>query len=728
MSEATSSDTASLLGLNPDAVPLALRESNRWAPWVAKYDAKRGKFDKVPRRAERPEWGLSTANPQKWASFAAAVAAHKGSDGMTQGVGYCMTTPHGIVGVDLDDATTGGQLDDWAAEIVERLGGYAELSPSGRGVRVFVRGEVAADWTNHAAGVEVYAGHTPRFLTVTGRRIRGSGADATPAPPGALEWLAEKYRTTARAASVPVDIPPIPEIEAPEFLPTVAELEIPPRAREFLAMGDYTGDRSHALHSTAVSLFAAGHSAAEVFSILANNPHALEVALDHRRQDHDRALVYLWVHHCVNAQPKVVGRLLTMADFEDFDALGAGYDASGDLDDADEPQDAAQVPSPAPAEREAPPADPARVVASADDFDDLTEGEPAAPAKAHEKPKAQRFEFMHAAAYVGQRRRLSWLVPGVLPQADLCAVFGESGSGKTFFTLDLVARIACGLSWWGRSTRQTRVAYIAAEGAVGFQDRITAWCRQNAIDPADVDLYVLGDQPNLLEKEDVKDLVRQLRRLAGVGLVVVDTLAQVTPGASENSSEDMGRALAHARAIRKATGATVLLVGHSGKDAGRGLRGWSGIKGALDAEIEVTRTAAYRAARITKLKDGRGEGEEYLFNLHTFALDFDTEAGEEITSCVIEPLDKAQRDEAKQKAKVSKLGDNQQTILTLAQNMIGFDDAPVKEQTMLDAAKKTLKAQGVRGDSAKRSLEDLIKAGLLVLADGWVSLPPLAAD
>jgi hypothetical protein len=49
----------------------------------------------------------------------------------------------------------------------------------------------------------------------------------------------------------------------------------------------------------------------------------------------------------------------------------------------------------------------------------------------------------------------------------------------------------------------------------------------------------------------------------------------------------MGLALSHCKHIYEVTGAIVLLVHHSGKDAAKGARGWSGIRAAADTEIEI---------------------------------------------------------------------------------------------------------------------------------------------
>ena len=49
-------------------------------------------------------------------------------------------------------------------------------------------------------------------------------------------------------------------------------------------------------------------------------------------------------------------------------------------------------------------------------------------------------------------------------------------------------------------------------------------------------------------------------------LIIVDTLARCMVGGDENSAKDMGLFIAHADALRKETGATVLIIHHTGKN------------------------------------------------------------------------------------------------------------------------------------------------------------------
>jgi hypothetical protein len=121
--------------------------------------------------------------------------------------------------------------------------------------------------------------------------------------------------------------------------------------------------------------------------------------------------------------------------------------------------------------------------------------------------------------------------------------------------------------------------------------------------------------------------------LKPIDVLVVDTFAQVTPGANENAGEDVGRALANCRALHRATGAIVVLIHHAGKDLTKGARGWSGLRAAADAEIEISRTGEERLATITKQKDG-SDGRKYPFRLTVVPIG-ERSDGTVIDSCVV---------------------------------------------------------------------------------------------
>lgn len=270
------------------------------------------------------------------------------------------------------------------------------------------------------------------------------------------------------------------------------------------------------------------------------------------------------------------------------------------------------------------------------DFDILTDDEDVQEEVAH---KAARFEVISVGAFL-QTPAPRWLVKGVLPEAGLAVVFGESGSGKSFWVLDLIASIAQGTPWRGKAVVKRPCLYICAEGVGGARNRVAALCAQQGLAPDGLNLGVIPDAPNLLKTTDVKALIQSVEAWgARPGVIVIDTLAQTTPGANENSGEDMGLALAHCKTLHQRTGALVVLVHHSGKDKGKGARGWSGLRAAADVEIEVLHEEGQtnRMAEVTKQKDGEA-GLQFPFLLAGVAIGQD-EDGETISSCVVDHLD-----------------------------------------------------------------------------------------
>ena len=226
-----------------------------------------------------------------------------------------------------------------------------------------------------------------------------------------------------------------------------------------------------------------------------------------------------------------------------------------------------------------------------------------------------------------------WLIKGVLPDDDLVVLFGASGSGKTFVALDMAFAVAQGIPWRGNRSRQGTVVIIAAEGSGGLGKRSNAYAKFNDVDLSKVPLHVITAAPNFLHEDDIAEVLASIKALGEVALVVIDTLAQVTPGANENSGEDMGRALANVRLIREATGATPMAVHHAGKDASKGSRGWSGIKAAASSQIEVLKhDNGQREIHLEKMKDGE-DGIRFGFRLEVVELGLDDD-GDMVTSCV----------------------------------------------------------------------------------------------
>ena len=167
----------------PDAskIPVALQDQSQWVCWKVQQRAE--KQTKVP---VDPTTGTyaSTTDESTWAAFDVAFERAHQAD---LGLGFVFTESDDFVGVDLDgcrDPET-GRPETWAREIVKRLDAYTEVSPSGTGYHVIVRGE-RPDGRNRRDSVEIY--DQSRFFTVTGEHVEGTSTDVAERTE-ALAWL-----------------------------------------------------------------------------------------------------------------------------------------------------------------------------------------------------------------------------------------------------------------------------------------------------------------------------------------------------------------------------------------------------------------------------------------------------------------------------------------------------------------------------------------------------------
>ena len=232
-------------------------------------------------------------------------------------------------------------------------------------------------------------------------------------------------------------------------------------------------------------------------------------------------------------------------------------------------------------------------------------------------------------------------VEDLLTHNGLSVTYGESGCGKSFFMTDLGFHVAMGRQWRDREVDKFGVVYVAAEGGgYGIKNRIAA-LKQHHVIAETVPFAIVPCSIDLLNpKADTDRLIERIKADSKyfdltVGLVVIDTLSRALAGGNESSSDDMGALVINADKVRAETGAHVAFVHHSGKDASRGSRGWSGLRAAIDTEIEVQRdeTTSVSTATVTKQRDLETVG-EFSFSLQVVELG-ENKRGKQVTSCVV---------------------------------------------------------------------------------------------
>lgn len=156
--------------LIPENIPQELKKINQWVAWKA-VPGKNGKTDKIP--YDPKSQGMAKANdPKTWGTYEQALDFYFSNMDKLAGVGLELQEKNKLVGVDLDNCfDEDGDLKEWAVSIVEQLDSYTEVSPSGKGIRIFIKGTLPKNGRKKG-DFECYT--SGRFLTVTGNVVEGS--------------------------------------------------------------------------------------------------------------------------------------------------------------------------------------------------------------------------------------------------------------------------------------------------------------------------------------------------------------------------------------------------------------------------------------------------------------------------------------------------------------------------------------------------------------------------
>ena len=154
-----------------EAIPAELKGLPRWVLW--KLVPKDGRMTKIP--FQENGCPASSTNPGHWLSFDAAQTAL--ASGRFTGLGFVFNGD-GIAGIDLDKHRNPdtGDLDEFARAIVDDLGSYTEVSPSGTGLHIITRATIPGESGRRDAkqGLEAYS--SGRFFCMTGQHVPGTPA------------------------------------------------------------------------------------------------------------------------------------------------------------------------------------------------------------------------------------------------------------------------------------------------------------------------------------------------------------------------------------------------------------------------------------------------------------------------------------------------------------------------------------------------------------------------
>lgn len=140
-------------------IPKELRDLPQWV--CCRRD------NKIPMRATEYK-AASSSDPSTWCDYETALESV--TDGNYEYLGFVFHD-NGIVGIDIDVGFTDESnimLTDETYDILTRCHSYTELSKSGRGFHIFVKGKLSFKGKNNGRGLEIYS--DSRYFVMTGKQ------------------------------------------------------------------------------------------------------------------------------------------------------------------------------------------------------------------------------------------------------------------------------------------------------------------------------------------------------------------------------------------------------------------------------------------------------------------------------------------------------------------------------------------------------------------------------
>jgi hypothetical protein len=356
------------------------------------------------------------------------------------------------------------------------------------------------------------------------------------------------------------------------------------------------------------------------------------------------------------------------------------------------------------------------------------------------KPVPAKFPFL-SNADIATLPDPVWLIENVLQQNSLAALYGQWGVFKSFIVLDWALCLATGRRWLDRTVTRTDVLYIAGEGVGGLKDRIAAWQRSNGVDGLIPGFRVVPMTVNMMDLTEAERLVHsaveeQAASSFMPGMIICDTLARAMVGGDENAVKDMSVVIHHSDIIRrKLGGATFLIVHHAGKDAERGMRGSTGLPGALDTSFRVTRKDNSMVVELFCEKQKDGE-DKWALHMRAEKVVLPLRPGnlKQRDSLVLVP---EQAPASNPETVIRPKGNAAVGLAVLADTIVsegtrlpgtdGFPTTPTRGVTELAWRREfyrrlTDKTPAAKRQAYGRMVNDLRNARLIAICDGWVWL------
>ncbi len=201
-----------------------------------------------------------------------------------------------------------------------------------------------------------------------------------------------------------------------------------------------------------------------------------------------------------------------------------------------------------------------------------------------------RFILHTAAEALLPQPPIDWIVKPLFSTGTVSIVMGDPGSKKTYVMIDLAVCLALGKPWLGFETKQVPVLLIDEESGVRRTNRRLGDIMRGHFASGNIPLqYISLARFNFrlngtTSSTDLAMLEEKIRE-TNAKFVIIDALADIMPGADENTVKDVQPIFMGLRQVADATGSAIVVIHHSNRSGG--YRGSSAILGALDLLLKV---------------------------------------------------------------------------------------------------------------------------------------------
>lgn len=568
---------------NPASIPEALRRHPHWCIWRYEHCYKK----KPPKVPYNPN-SFKRAKPNDsstWGTFGEAITAFRQTSRMvSDGIGLLLSDESELAGFDLDNCydPVAEKPEPWAARILDILGDtYCEISPSGSGLRAFLKGnkpkelkckttmKVVGDGDDQVSQVlEIY--DTGRYLTITGNSLGLSDSIAAISPgqeAQLIEYIGGKSTSESQMSE---------ESELDSILATVRQSETIPNSGNTL-------DDNQVLERMC------GGKGGGIISQLIEG--------DDTPVNGDASAGDMRLMNALS--------FWTNADHEQMDRIFRKSNRFREKWDTDHYGGAATYGQ--------------MTIARA------IEGMKG-PGFGAQVEKEQPKEFFHNASFAGElldepREPISYVLDKSLMTSTTGAIVGPPGVGKSMFVMQMCAAIATGEASflgdvWG-TRKAGKVIYLCAEddrrilklrldslvnSGLGcsfdegtLNSSTTGALRENLLikprSGEDLRLVFKDPRGNFKETSMFEKFSEAVKRIDSPQLIVVDPLSRFY-GGEENDQSFMTYFVSRLESIAIETGASVLIIHHVSK--------YSGVSnGKFDLEKALNQDAARGAGSLT---------------------------------------------------------------------------------------------------------------------------------